>query len=91
VVQGSECEKAALSDSLGKEFAVGALFDTVQRLVIAGRYVVSQHAVERLDERGILEWQIVDGIEEAVLLTERPDDQPNPSVRSSRCWRMEPM
>ena len=59
---------------------MGALFDTIQRLVMDGRYVVGQHAVERLDERGVLEWQIVDGIEDATLLSERPNDLPNPSV-----------
>lgn len=29
-----------------------------------GRYVVGEHATERLDERDILEWQVIDGIED---------------------------
>ena len=58
----------------------GSLFKTVRALVAAGRYVVGEHATERLDERGILEWQVVYGIEHGVLLTERPDAQPNPAV-----------
>lgn len=59
---------------------MGALFDTIRELVAAGQYVVGQHAAERLDERGILEWQVVDGIESGRLLSERPNDLPNPSV-----------
>jgi hypothetical protein len=31
-----------------------------------------------LDERGILEWQVVDGIESGELITERPDGSPHP-------------
>jgi hypothetical protein len=42
--------------------------------------VVGEHATLRLDERGILEWQVIDGIEDADLLTERPRDLPHPSV-----------
>jgi hypothetical protein len=59
---------------------VAALFETIRTLVKAGRYVIGQHAAERLDERGILEWQIVDGIESGRLLSERRDDVPNPAV-----------
>lgn len=61
---------------------MGVLFNTIRRLVTDGRYVVGQHAVERLDERGILEWQIVDGIDEAILLAEHLDDRPNPAVET---------
>jgi hypothetical protein len=35
---------------------------------------------ERLDERGVLEWQIVDGIDDGELIVERPDASPNPAV-----------
>ncbi len=59
---------------------MGALFNTIRRLVLDGRYVVGQHASERLEERGILEWQIVDGMATARLLRERPSDSPNPAV-----------
>jgi hypothetical protein len=59
---------------------VATLFETIRELVGAGRYVVGQHAAERLDERGVLEWQIVDGIESGRQLSERPDDLPNPAV-----------
>jgi hypothetical protein len=59
---------------------VGRLFETIRALVVAGRYVVGQHAVERLEERGILEWQVVDGINGGSLIVERPDALPNPAV-----------
>ncbi len=38
------------------------LFDMIRERVVSGNYLVTQHATERLDERGILEWQVVDGI-----------------------------
>jgi hypothetical protein len=60
--------------------SVGRLFETIRQLVADGRYVIGQHAAERLDERGVLEWQVVDGIEEGLLLAERPDALPNPAV-----------
>lgn len=56
------------------------LFDVVRKLVLNGRYLVGQHAVERLDERGILEWQVVDGIENGKMLAERPEALPNPTI-----------
>jgi hypothetical protein len=34
---------------------VPTLFETIRELVAADRYIVGQHAAERLDERGILE------------------------------------
>jgi hypothetical protein len=59
---------------------MGQLFERIQKLVLESRYVVGEHAFERLDERGILEWQIIDGIETGRLLKERPRDLPNPIV-----------
>jgi hypothetical protein len=59
---------------------MGRLFDTIRSLVLQNRYVIGEHATERLDERGVLEWQIVDGIEQGTLIAERPDAQPNPAV-----------
>jgi len=56
------------------------LFDRIKRLVAAERYLVGQHAVERLDERGILEWQIIDGIALAQVLREKPNAEPNSAV-----------
>ncbi len=59
---------------------MGRLFDTIRELVSQDRYLVGQHAGERLEERGIMEWQAVAGLQEGVLLAERPDARPNPAV-----------
>ena len=59
---------------------MGQLFELIRSLVLDGRYIVGDHAVERLEERGILEWQVVDGIERGMILAERINDMPNPSV-----------
>jgi hypothetical protein len=56
------------------------LFDTIRQLVAEEKYVVGQHAAERLEERGIMEWQAVVGLLDGELLTERPDATPNPAV-----------
>lgn len=59
---------------------MGKLFDTIRRLVTEEKYIVGEHAVQRLDERGILEWQVVLGLDDGRLLVERPDDKPNPAI-----------
>ena len=59
---------------------MGQLFDSIRQMVAEGKYVVGQHASERLEERGIIEWQVVAGLEDGQLLTERPDAIPNPSI-----------
>jgi hypothetical protein len=67
------------SDAVGLRF-VGQLFENIRSLIAEGRYVVGEHAAERLDERGILEWQVVDGMDDGDLLLERPNASPNPAV-----------
>jgi hypothetical protein len=62
------------------ELSVGQLFETIRGLVAAGKYVVGEHASERLDERGILEWQAVTGLDDGDLIVERPDAKPNSAV-----------
>jgi hypothetical protein len=42
--------------------------------------IIGEHAAERLNERGIMEWQVVDGLDDSELLAERPRSKPNPSV-----------
>ena len=64
---------------------MGQLFQTIRQLVIEEKYLVGQHASERLLERGILEWQAVAGIEEGRLIVERPDASPNPAVEVTEC------
>jgi hypothetical protein len=56
------------------------LFSVVRKLVADEKYIVSEHAVERLEERGILEWQVVFALEKGKLIAERPHDKPNPAV-----------
>jgi hypothetical protein len=56
------------------------LFETIRELVSQNQYIIGQHAAERLEERGIMEWQAVAGLEDGELLVERPDARPNPAV-----------
>jgi hypothetical protein len=59
---------------------MGQLFETFRQLVAEEKYVVGLHASERLEERGIMEWQAVAGLEDGELIEERPDATPNPAV-----------
>jgi len=59
---------------------VPKLYDQIARLVAEGRYVIGEHAWERLLERGIMEWQTIAGMSDARLLTQRPLARPNPIV-----------
>ncbi|HET6576172.1 MAG TPA: DUF4258 domain-containing protein [Fimbriiglobus sp.] len=59
---------------------MGQLFDTIRQLVAEEMYLVGLHAAERLEERGIMEWQAVAGLDDGVLVAERPDASPNPTV-----------
>ena len=38
---------------------MGQLFDVIRQLIAEERYIIGQHASERLEERGIMEWQVV--------------------------------
>jgi hypothetical protein len=46
-------------------------------------YVIGEHAAERLEERGIMEWQAVEGLKDSELIKERPDAEPNPVIEVS--------
>ena len=59
---------------------MGSLFLTIRRLVAEDRYVVGLHASERLEDRGIMEWQVVAGLADGELIAERPTATPNPVV-----------
>jgi hypothetical protein len=59
---------------------MGKLFDTIRQLVANEAYLVGEHASERLEERGIMEWQAVGGLEDSVLMAEHPRAKPNPTV-----------
>jgi hypothetical protein len=56
------------------------LFDTIRRLVAEEKYIVGDHASERLEERGIMEWQVVADLEDGELIAERLDATPHPAV-----------
>jgi hypothetical protein len=59
---------------------MASLFETIRTLVTNEKYVIGLHASERLDERGIMEWQVVVGMDDGELVLERPNDLPNPVV-----------
>ena len=59
---------------------MGDLHKRICSLVEEGRYVIGLHASERLEERGIMEWQAVVGLDEGKLLVERPRAKPNPVI-----------
>ena len=59
------------------------MFEAIRQLVADEKYVVGQHAVERLEERGILEWQVVASLADGSPIAERPDAKPNPTVEVS--------
>ena len=59
---------------------MGKLLENIVAAVRADRFIVSWHADERCEERGVTAWQLVAGIEDADLVRERPRSKPNPSV-----------
>ncbi len=60
------------------------LFQKLKTLVFEERYVIGQHASERLEERGIMEWQAVVGLANGVLLKVSLDAHPNPIIEVSQ-------
>jgi hypothetical protein len=59
---------------------LGKIFDEIRAAVRDERYLVSWHADERAEERGITAWQIVTELDRAELVRERPRSKPNPSI-----------
>ena len=59
---------------------MGQIFDTIRQMVSEDKYVVGLHASERLEERGIMEWQAIAGLLHSRLLKERRNAKPNPTV-----------
>jgi hypothetical protein len=59
---------------------MGKLLDTIRQLVANNTYVIGEHATERLEERGIMEWQAVAGFHDGKLITEWPRAKPNPTI-----------
>ena len=59
---------------------VTRLFDRILDAVSNDQYVISWHADERCEERGVSAWQVVAGLSEARLLRERRTTRPNPTI-----------
>ena len=59
---------------------MGLLFHIIRQLVTTERYLVGLHASERLEERGIMEWQVIAEMESCSLISERPHAIPHPTV-----------
>jgi hypothetical protein len=59
---------------------LGRLCDQIRDAIREGRYVIGEHALLRLDERYIEEWQVIVGAESAKLLHERSDKSRNDVV-----------
>ena len=59
---------------------MGKLFDQIRQAVREDRYLVGWHADERCEERGVTDWQLIAGLDDAELVRERPASKPNPSV-----------
>ena len=56
------------------------LLEAIQSAIDAERFIVSNHADNRLRERLVELWQIVSSVSDAKLVTERPQATPNPSI-----------
>lgn len=59
---------------------MGKLFERIREAVKQDRFLVAWHADERFEERGVTDWQVVAGLENAELIRERPRSKPNPSI-----------
>jgi hypothetical protein len=59
---------------------MGKVFATIRQLVTENAYVIGEHAAERLEERGIMEWQAAAGLHDGKLIVERPRAKPNPAI-----------
>lgn len=57
-----------------------SLLSEIRQAVAEDRYLVTWHADERLEERQISGWQVVEGLDTAELVDERPRSHPNPSI-----------
>ena len=53
---------------------MGRLFEQIKEAVRQERFLVGWHADERNEERGISDWQIVSGLEDADLGARAPTE-----------------
>lgn len=59
---------------------VPSLLQLIRQAVADERYLVSWHADDRFESRGISEWQLISSLDTAQLVRERHHSKPNPSV-----------
>jgi hypothetical protein len=59
---------------------MGKLFAQIKKAVREDRFLIGWHGDERCEERGMSDWQLVSGLENAELVRERPRSKPNPSI-----------
>ena len=57
-----------------------SLLEKICSAVSADRFVVLTHAQVQMEERRVMAWQIIAGLDDATLLRDRPTDLPFPSV-----------
>ena len=57
-----------------------SLLEQIRAAVSDDRFVILTHAQVRIEERRVMTWQIIAGLDDATLLRERPADRPFPSV-----------
>jgi len=57
---------------------MGTLADHIRQAVGIERYVFGAHADQRLRERRITGWQVIDGLDDAKLIREDPNAAPHP-------------
>ncbi|HEX8322728.1 MAG TPA: DUF4258 domain-containing protein [Tepidisphaeraceae bacterium] len=56
------------------------LWQAIRDAIVEERYLISFHADERCEERGMSSWQLAAEVEAAELWRERPSSQPHASV-----------
>ncbi len=56
------------------------LHKLVAAAIAADRVYFTVHAVNRMQERGVEKWQVVEGFNDAELITSYPNADPNPKL-----------
>ena len=64
--------------------AAQELLARIRQAVAEDRYEISIHADNRIEERGMMVWQVASSLHEGTLLEVEPNDRPWPSVLVSQ-------
>ena len=59
---------------------MASLSDKIQDAIRAKKFLISIHADNRCEERGISSWQVVLASESPIAVAERPSSEPHPTV-----------